>query len=118
VFKNQWFTRFADKESISNEELKDISSQLEGRNPDADLGCGVCKVRVARPGAGKSGGYRIIVFFRSCDKTFFHYAYSKSSRDNINEKELRVFKRLSKRYLAMTNKQLTAAVKDGEFNEI
>jgi hypothetical protein len=31
---------------------------------NADLGGGVVKQRIARPGAGRSGGYRALVFFR------------------------------------------------------
>jgi hypothetical protein len=56
IFKNQWFTRFAAKERIADEELKAMINQLEAGQADADLGSGVYKVRVARPGADKSKG--------------------------------------------------------------
>jgi hypothetical protein len=118
VFKNTWFARFARKEGISDEELREIVNQLEAGQPDADLGGDVYKMRIARPGEGKSGGYRVIVFFRSEDKTFCHYAYPKSYRGNISEKELRSFKQLAKRYLAMTDERLTRAVKVRELIEI
>ena len=65
VFKNTWFTRFAKKEGITDSELREAVNQLEAGQADADLGGGVYKVRIARPGKGKSGGYRVIVFFRS-----------------------------------------------------
>jgi hypothetical protein len=117
IFKNTWFTRFAGKEGITDDELKEAVNRLE-TGQAADLGGGVYKVRVARPGEGKSGGYRVIVFFRSEDKTFYHYAYPKAARDNINEKELRFFKKLAKRYLAMTDGDVTEAVKVGELIEI
>jgi hypothetical protein len=118
IFKILWFARFAAKESIADEELKDMVNQLEAGQAEADLGGRVYKVRVARPGAGKSGGYRVIVFFRSGDKTFFHYGYPKSARDNIDQKELKVFKRIAKRQLGMTDKQLAEAIKAGKFIEI
>jgi hypothetical protein len=118
VFKNTWFTRFARKENISDEELRDIVDKLEAGQADVDYGGDVYKIRVARPGEGKSGGYRVIVFFRSEDKTFYHYAYPKSYRGNISEKELRSFKQLAKRYLAMTDERLTKAVKVRELIEI
>jgi hypothetical protein len=104
-------------EGITDDELKEAVNRLE-TGQAADLGGGVYKVRVARPGEGKSGGYRVIVFFRSEDKTFYHYAYPKAARDNINEKELRFFKRLAKGYLAMTNGDVTEAVKAGELIEL
>ena len=118
VFKNTWFARFARKEGISDEELRDIVKQLEAGQPDVDYGGDVYKMRVARPGEGKSGGYRVILFFRSEDKTFCHYAYPKSHRGNISEKELRSFKQLAKRYLAMTDERLTRAVKARELIEV
>ena len=71
ILKNSWFTRFANKEGITNDELREIVNQLEAEQIDADLGGGVYKMRVARPGEGKSGGYRMIVFFRSKERTFF-----------------------------------------------
>ena len=65
IFKNTWFTRFAKKEGIKDTELYETVSQLEAGQADADLGGGVYKVRVARQGEGKSGGYRVIVFLRA-----------------------------------------------------
>ena len=64
VFKNTRFARFARKECISDKKLRDVVKQLEEGQPDADLGGDVYKMRIARPGEGKSGGYRVVVFFR------------------------------------------------------
>jgi hypothetical protein len=81
IFKVSWFTRFAVKEGISDSELKDIvDNVLEKDQAEADLGGGVYKVRVARPGKGKSGGYRVIVLFKSGRLTFFVYGFAKSVR--------------------------------------
>ncbi|MDR2485955.1 MAG: type II toxin-antitoxin system RelE/ParE family toxin [Treponema sp.] len=55
IFKNVWFSRFAEREGISDAELKAVANRLETGQVDADLGGGV-KQRLARPGAGKSGG--------------------------------------------------------------
>jgi hypothetical protein len=119
IFKNTWFTRFARKEDIADDELQAIVNEvLEEDLADADYGGGVYKVRVARPGEGKSGGYRVIVFFRSGDKTFFQFGFAKSEMANIPKKKLNKYKVLAKVYLAMTDEQLRAAVLDGEFLEI
>jgi hypothetical protein len=80
IFKNTWFTRFADKEGITDGELKTMVNQLETGQADADLGGGVYKVRVARSGEGKSGGYRVIVFFKSKERLFYVYGFAKSTR--------------------------------------
>ena len=106
VFKNTWFTRFARKEGISDEELRDVVKQLEAGQPDADLGGDVYKMRIARIGEGKSGGYRVIVFFKSEEKTFFVYGFAKSDRANIGQGELRAFKDDAKDQLALTDEQI------------
>ena len=106
IFKNAWFNRFADKEGITDGELKDAVNRLEAGQADADLGGGVYKVRVARPGEGKSGAYRVIVFFRSEERTFFVYGFAKSDRGNINEGDLRAFKAEAKYELSLTDEQV------------
>ena len=76
IFKNTWFTRFADKEGITDAELRETVNRLEAGQADADLGGGVYKARIARPGEGKSGCYRVIVFFnfKLAAKTIFKYS--------------------------------------------
>ena len=118
VFKNRCFSRFADKEDITDNELKEAVNRLEQEQVDADLGGGVYKMRVARPGEGKSGGYRVIVFFKSEFRTFFVYGFAKSDRDNINERELKVFKANAKTYLALTEEQIEAWLKRGTLKEV
>jgi hypothetical protein len=107
IFKNPWFTRFAGKEGITDDELREIvNTVLEAGQAEADLGGGVYKVRVARPGEGKAGGYRVIVFFRSEFRTFFTYGFAKSNRGNISQKELRGFKEDAKADFSLTDEQI------------
>ncbi|MDR3285048.1 MAG: type II toxin-antitoxin system RelE/ParE family toxin [Treponema sp.] len=118
IFKNRWFTRFARKEGIGNDELKEIVRQAESGQYDVNLGGNVYKYRVARPGKGDSGGYRVIVFFKSGERMFFVYGFAKSDMANINEKEKRLYKEMAKDLLALTDKQINARVDDGRFEEI
>jgi hypothetical protein len=118
VFKNTWFARFVAKEGIADSELKAIDEVLEAGQAEANLGGGVYKVRLARPGEGKSGGYRVIVFFKSGERTFFRYGFAKSARANISEKEDRNHKRVAKFLLSLNNEQRDALVKTGQYTEI
>jgi hypothetical protein len=118
IFKNTWFTHFARKEGIVNAELKDIVNLLEAGQADADLGGGVYKQRIARPGEGKSGGYRVIVFFRSEERTFFVGGFAKSDMANISQKALAEAKKQAKTLFAMTKDQIKAALDAGIFEEI
>jgi hypothetical protein len=119
IFKVSWFSRFAAREGILNGELRDIvDNVLETGRADAGLGGGVYKVRIARPGEGKAGGYRVIVFFRSGERTFFVYGFKKASMDNINKKQLKNFKDAAKIALSATEKQLNDILKTGKYEEI
>ena len=74
IFKNTWFNRFADKEGITDGELVEAINLLEAGQA-IDLGGGVYKMRLSRPGGGKRGGYRVIVFFKSEERTFYEYGF-------------------------------------------
>jgi len=113
-----WFTRFANKEGIKDTELRETVNQLEAGQADADLGGGMYKVRVARSREGKSGGYRVIVFFRNKERTFFVYGFAKSDRSNIDRKETREYKALAKKYLNLSDEVIERAIQSGKFVEI
>jgi len=105
IFKNSWFSRFADKEGITDSELKEAVNLLEA-DQAVDLGGGVYKMRLARAGESKAGGYRVIVFFRSEKRTFYEYAFAKSNRGNINERQLKNFKKSAKVFLSSIDEQI------------
>ena len=80
VFRNAWFGRFARKEKISAAALWEAVERAERGLIDADLGGGVIKQRISRPGAGKSSGYRSIVIYRKDDKAFFVFGFPKPDK--------------------------------------
>lgn len=118
VFKNAWFERFARKEKISAEALWEAVERAEQGQIDADLGGGVIKQRIARPGGGKSKGYRSIVLYRKDDKAFFVFGFPKSEQDNIREDEEVQFKKMAKQVLALTDEQLQLLIVKGQFEEV
>jgi len=118
VFKYTRFSRFASKEGITDHELLEVVEQLEAEQADANLGGDVYKVRIARPGEGKSGGHRVIVYFRNEYRTFFSYGFSKNDRGNISGKELKRFKEDAKIRLSLTDEEIEARLRNGIFIEI
>jgi len=118
IFKYPRFNKFAYKEGITDDELREAASQLEAGKAYADLGGNVYKVRLARQGEGKSGGYRVIVYFKNEFRTFFVYGFSKADRDNITEKELKAFKLDAKEDFALTDAQIQAWLDRGTLIEI
>ena len=117
IFKNTWFSRFADKEGITDGELTDAVNLLEAGQA-VDLGGGVYKMRLARPGKGKSGGYRVIVFFKSEKRTFFVYSFAKSDRGNISERQLRNFKKNAKIKLTITDEEIMDLLRKRDLMEV
>jgi hypothetical protein len=124
VFKTSWFARFAGKEGITDEELREVVSKLEAGQSSphgsggADLGGGVYKIRVARPGESKAGGYRVIMFFRSKERAFFVYGFAKSDRGNIDQGELREFKKKAKVDFLLTDEQIEDRLRDRTLFEV
>ena len=85
---------------------------------DADLGGGVIKQRIARPGESRSKGFRSIVLFRKGKKAFFVYGFSKSALGNIREDEEEQFKKMARHVLTLTDEQLRQLIEAGQFEEV
>ena len=118
VFKNKWFSRFTRQNGIEDEVLCEAVARAEAGLIDADLGGGVIKQRIARRSQGKSGGFRLIVLFRSGAKAFFVYGFPKSARGNIRADELKGFKELADQMLGYDDAALGKALKSGAIVEV
>lgn len=118
VFKNAWFGRFARKEKISADALWEAVERAENGLVDADLGGGVIKQRLARPGAGKSKGYRSIVLYKQGERAFFVFGFPKSDLGNIRDDEEEQFKKAAKVILALTDEQIRKLIENGQFEEV
>lgn len=118
IFKSKWFQRFATKEEITDAALRDAANRADRGQIDADLGGEVIKQRIARPGGGKSKGYRAIILFRRRATAFFVYGFSKSQRANIDDRELRQFKAAAKHVLKLSQRQLAELLERGDFVEV
>lgn len=114
VFGNKPFMRFARKFGASQAELWEASQE----EPDANLGGGVFKLRLARKGEGSSGGARLIVAMKKGNRMVMMFGFEKKDRANIDAEELKSFKKLAKTYLALSEKDMDSLVKIGELTEI
>ena len=118
IFKTKPFARFADHEGIEDAALCDAVRRAEQGLVDADLGGGVIKQRIARPGQGRSGGIRGIVLLRHGERSFFAYGFAKSDRGNIRKDELKAFRKLADEMLGLDDKALQAAMSNGTIMEV
>ena len=118
IFKNAWFTRFARKEKIALQSLLEAVERAEMGLIDAHLGGGVIKQRIARPGQGKSGGYRSVVFYRMGERAFFVFGFPKNAQDNISHEEATQFKNAAKVILALSDDQIRLLIENGKLEEV
>ncbi|MCA1869369.1 type II toxin-antitoxin system RelE/ParE family toxin [Agrobacterium genomosp. 3] len=118
VFKNSRFHKFARKEKISDTMLCEAVERAERGLIDADLGAGLIKQRVARPGAGKSGGFRTLIFFRAETRAVFAFGFAKSDMANLDDAEEAYLKKAAKLVLGFADAQMDAEVAAGRMFEV
>ncbi len=118
IYKLRGFARFQRKERISDASLRKTIAGVEAGLIDADLGGGLVKQRLPRPGQGKSGGYRTVIAIKRGDRAVFLYGFAKNERSNIDDEELEEFRRLARGFLGLTAQQIAALIADNELMEV
>ncbi len=118
VFKGVWFAKFACMQRISDAALCDAVARAEAGLIDADLGGGVIKQRIARPGSGRSGGYRTVVFFRVGARAVFAFGFAKSDLESISVADARDLKETAKLTLGFSEEEMHGLIAQGEFEEV
>lgn len=116
--KTKWFNKWAKKNLISDEILLDTLKNIPNKLGVVDLGSGLYKVRTPKIGKGKSGGFRTIVVYREEYISIFVFGFSKNDKGNLNNEELKYFKKLSKDLLSITREEYKELVKLGDFISI
>ena len=118
VFKTKPFARFARRADLTDVDLRHAIDAAERGLVDADLGGGVIKQRIARPGGGKSGGFRTIVLFRSGARAFFVHGFAKNEQPNIRDDELAAFRMLAAELLNYRDEAIAQVVSAGVLIEV
>ncbi|QNH15534.1 RelE toxin of RelE / RelB toxin-antitoxin system [Xanthomonas sp. SS] len=83
TFKRKDFARWQAGEKLSDTVLCKAVQEMEAGLIDVDLGGQLYKKRVARPGGGKSGGYRTLLAARIGSRYVFLHGFPKSGKANI-----------------------------------
>ena len=111
VFKTAWFSKASKKAKIPDAELCKAIAQVMLGQAD-DLGGGVFKKRLSK------NEYRSIIVARAGQFWVFEYLFAKKDMSNIGEEDLVGFRKLTKRYQALTIGQMTQLIADGFWKEI
>lgn len=75
------------------------------------------KQRIARPGAGKSGGFRTILLMKEGEVLLFVDGFAKNEKSNLSREELLAFREIAKGLL-WDEQKLLKAIKHGSLREI
>jgi len=117
-FATKWFTRFARSERIKDGPLCEAIERAERGLIDADLGRGLIKQRVARPGQGRSGGFRVQIAYRRGVRAVFLYGFAKRERDDIRSDQLEIWQARAQDVLAAADNVIDRNVADENLREV
>ena len=114
VFAFKDVVRFARKFHIPDDGIWDVMRS----QPDADLGGGLYKYRIARPGEGSRGGGRVLIALKIGSRAILMFAWEKKDMENIKPNEVKAYRDVAKSYLGYSDSQMTKLVKDRVLVEI
>ena len=123
VFALPQVTRLLRKERLPDDALCAAAREvLSGRlgAGEADLGDGLWKKRLARPGSGKSGGYRAIIAYRRPreDRVLFAFCFAKNTASTLTQAGHEALAKTAAAFVATTDVQLGALLAADDVKEV
>jgi len=123
VFMLPQVTRLLRKERLPETALCQTARDIVAGTFDAgeaDLGGGLFKKRVARPGGGKRGGYRMIVAYRppGADRVLFAYAFAKNVASTLTPQGQAALSTAAAAFLGANDRQVSALCDAGDIKEV
>ena len=117
VFITKLFDRRR-RNDVTDKNLISTVKEMEQGTIHANLGGGLTKQRVARDGAGKSGGFRTLIAYREGERAIFLHIFAKNDIGNISEKQKEDFRKLAKNLLKFSDDEIQRAIENKELKEI
>ena len=111
AFKTAWFAKAARKALIKDEELCEAIAEVKLGQAD-DLGRGVFKKRLDK------NRHRSIIVAKGRRYWVYAYLFAKKDRANIDEDELRAFRKLADLYSGKTDVEIEKELNSKELVEI
>lgn len=118
ILKRKDFARWQAGEKLPDAALCKAAKEMESGLIDADLGGFLYKKRVARPGGGKSGGYRTLVSARIGSRYVFLHGFPKNDKANITQNEKKALQFAGKAFLQLSGEAQQKALQSGVLVEV
>jgi hypothetical protein len=118
LYLSKEFAREARRAGLKDDGLREAVDRAERGILDADLGGGLVKQRVARPGKGRSGGFRTVIAYRRGERAIFLHMFAKNRKADLSEAELGELKEIAKPLMRLSDGQLRELAASREWREI
>ena len=118
ILKRKDFARWQASEKLPDSALCTAVREMADGLIDAELGGFLYKKRVARPGGGKSGGYRTLLSAKIGDRYVFLHGFPKSDKANITQDEKKALQFAGKVFLELSAEALSKALHSGVLLEV
>ena len=115
--KNKWFQRELKSSGLDDEDVRAVLDDIfKGRA--VSLGSKIYKIRGAKEGRGKSGGFRSLFFWKKDELMVFCLLFAKNEQDNLSSDENKALKILSKEYDHLTESEIRESIERKNLMEI
>ncbi|MDF1759267.1 MAG: type II toxin-antitoxin system RelE/ParE family toxin [Coxiellaceae bacterium] len=118
MFKTRYFAKWARKQRITDQVLKQAVYEMERGLIGSDLGGGVYKKRVAVFGRGKRSGVRVLLALATGRRAIFIFGFAKNRLENIDSDQMSQLKMLASLYLNYSEQQIALAIQSNEVMEV
>ena len=113
AFESRWFKRWSKKNGLKKADLLDALERTINGSGVVNLGGNIYKIRVAKNGQGRSGGFRTILIFKKGKRSLFIYGFEKNDQDNIDKATLADYKKFAVTFLNYTDDDINRLVNNG-----
>lgn len=118
IYKTRWFDLWSRKQDIEDPILCNAVREIVAGLYAANLGGGLIKKRIARPGKGKSGGFRTLLATNKGDLWIFVYGFPKNERSNIDKDDEKRLKKLAEDLLLLAPEGIELLKDEDELIEV
>lgn len=118
VLMNRWFKKWVKSQEINPSALLQARQEIENGLIDAQIGKYLIKKRIGTLHKGKSGGYRVIIAYKSNKRMIFIYGFAKNDTGNINQNQKNALEKLASEYMQLSDFEVDIALENQQFYRI
>jgi hypothetical protein len=115
--KNKWFQRELKDYGLDDEDMKLVLDDIF-RGRAVSLGSKMYKIRAKKNGAGKSGGFRNIFYWKKDELIIFCFLFAKNDQVDLSFDEEKALRILFNEYSKLSENEIKESIERMNFMEI